>query len=80
MSPQDAARLTQVLQRLAGLLADDDAEAADVLDAERMLLERSLGPHFAAVERAMRGFEFEMALAGLKQAAAAGGITLGDLS
>lgn len=80
VSPQDAARLTQVLQRLAGLLADDDAEAADVLDAERMLLERSLGPHFAAVERAMRGFEFETALAGLKQAAAAGGITLGDLS
>jgi PAS domain S-box-containing protein len=56
-SPQAAARL----ERLAELLAENDAEALDMLEAERATLQALLGAGFAAFETKLRAFDFDAA-------------------
>ncbi|QAU33332.1 hybrid sensor histidine kinase/response regulator [Janthinobacterium sp. 17J80-10] len=63
----DPARLGTILVRLAALLADDDAEAGDVLDNEAGLLRCALGPAFEDIAQAIHRFDFEIALKCLQQ-------------
>ena len=60
-----AAAEQEVLQRLAVLLAQDDAEAADLLAVHEPLLRHQLGPHYEALAEAIASFDFEAAGAAL---------------
>ena len=76
-SGEDGIDVTPVLARLAGLLADDDGEAAELLGAERGRLERALGSgSITAVAAAIDVYDFETALDRLKDAARAHAIEL----
>jgi len=66
----DPARRDATVARLAALLADDDAEAGDVLDAEAGLLRGALGPAFEDISRAVHRFDFDVALDCLNKALA----------
>ncbi|WP_162244040.1 PAS domain-containing hybrid sensor histidine kinase/response regulator [Pseudorhodoferax sp. Leaf265] len=57
-----------LLQRLAQLLEQDDAEAAELLAEHQAALGAALGPHYAAVSQAVADYDFEAALAALRQA------------
>ena len=65
-----------MLQRLATLLGEDDAEAGDLLQEARELLSQGLGEKFAVLEGAIGRFEFDTALDVLKQACAQSQIDL----
>lgn len=69
----DPARRDAALARLAALLADDDAEAGDVLDADAGLLRGALGAAFEEIALAVHRFDFEVALESLNQALATAG-------
>jgi two-component system sensor histidine kinase/response regulator len=69
---QDALR--EVCGKLAALLADDDSEAGDLLDSQANLLNAAFPTRFRQIDDAVRGFDFEAALAVLKEAAAERGI------
>ena len=67
----DRAGLQPILARLEQLLADDDAEAADVLAAHRAALAGTLPVEaFMALEKAIGDYDFEGALTQLRAAAA----------
>jgi hypothetical protein len=67
----DWAELQPILARLEQLLADDDAEAADVLAAHRAELAGTLPVEaFLALEKAVGDYDFEGALTQLRIAAA----------
>ena len=67
----DRAGLQPILARLEQLLADDDAEAADVLAAHRAELAGTLPVEaFLALEKAVGDYDFEGALTQLRIAAA----------
>jgi HPt (histidine-containing phosphotransfer) domain-containing protein len=67
----DRAELQPILARLEQLLADDDAEAADVLAAHRAELAGTLPVEaFLALEKAVGDYDFEGALTQLRIAAA----------
>ncbi len=72
----DPQQLQAVCQQLRDLLADDDAQAADVLDANAALLRAALGAHFHAVQTAIANFDFEAALQALHNAASSTALTL----
>jgi two-component system sensor histidine kinase/response regulator len=57
-----------LLQRLAQLLEQDDAEAAELLAEHQATLGAALGPHYAALSQAVAGYDFEAALGALRQA------------
>lgn len=60
-----------ILARLEQLLADDDAEAADVLAAHRAELAGTLPVEsFLALEKAISDYDFETALTQVRIAAA----------
>jgi CheY-like chemotaxis protein len=59
--PADSARVKSVVQELAELLAENDAEAADVLQQEADVLRSALGDNFAALEQAVQAFDFDAA-------------------
>ncbi|MDR2032131.1 MAG: response regulator [Azoarcus sp.] len=61
-SDGDPDRMSSVAGRLAGLLAENDAEALDCLQDEGGLLHRCLQAHFADLETAIGAFEFDTAL------------------
>jgi two-component system sensor histidine kinase/response regulator len=71
----DPQQLKQVYQQLCGLLADSDAEAADLLDSHGAMLHAALGPAFGQIEAAVRNFDFEAALDILQRATADARIT-----
>jgi len=50
------------------LLADDDAEAADLLDANADLLNAAFPNHYRKIDDGVRSFDFEAALAALRAA------------
>ena len=56
------------LARLETLLADDDAEAAEVLNQHQGALRQELGATFAAFEKSVADFDFAEALALLRNA------------
>jgi two-component system sensor histidine kinase/response regulator len=66
----DVAKVTEIVRRLAELLAQDDSEANDVLEENLDLLRFALGvDSFSAMEAAIKQFDFETALSHLKQRA-----------
>ncbi|KQP49319.1 hypothetical protein ASF44_01530 [Pseudorhodoferax sp. Leaf274] len=69
-APATAVADAALLQRLAQLLAQDDAEAAELLAEHHVALGAALGPHHAALARAVAAYDFEAALAALRQATA----------
>lgn len=64
----DPEQLKTVCQRLEILLADDDAEAGDVLGANADLLNSAFPNHYRKIDDSIRSFDFEAALAALKAA------------
>jgi two-component system sensor histidine kinase/response regulator len=72
----DSETLKTVCARLARLLADDDSEAADVLDDNADLLRSALPNHYRAIEEAIRGFDFEAALEKLQTATTAASVEM----
>ena len=67
----DPAHLASVCDRLEALLADDDAEAGDLLDAEGAMLKAAFPAHWPRIDAGVRGFDFPGALAALREARAA---------
>jgi len=70
--PVDPDRLRTVCAQLAGLLAQDDGEAGDVLEAHADLLCAAFPDRFGSLEESIRAFDFEGALATLNAASGAG--------
>ncbi len=66
----DPGRVDAVCARLEALLAASDAEAADVLEADAALLRAAFPRHHARIEQAIRKFDFDSALAALREARA----------
>jgi two-component system sensor histidine kinase/response regulator len=64
----DPAILKAVCDKLIILLANDDAEAADVLEANAQLLNAAFPGHYQKIEAAILSFNFEAALAAMKDA------------
>jgi two-component system sensor histidine kinase/response regulator len=66
--PPDANRLSEVYHRLARLLADDDAEAEEVLVLNAELLCQAFPAEYGFIAAQVRNFEFEQALQTLEEA------------
>jgi CheY-like chemotaxis protein len=62
------AQLKAVCAKLEAMLADDDAEAVDVLDANAELLDAAFPNHYRRIDDNIRIFDFEAALAALRAA------------
>jgi CheY-like chemotaxis protein len=70
----DPEKLRQVCAQLAALLADDDSAASDMLDDNADLLNAAFTTQYRAIDNAIKSFDFETALARLKEAVAAAGV------
>jgi len=66
----DPSELKPLLERLARMLAGSDGDALELFLAEEAVLKPALGAGFAAVEKAVKNFDFDEALDMLKDAAA----------
>jgi two-component system sensor histidine kinase/response regulator len=66
--PVDAAELKAVCDNLITLLTNDDAEAAEVLEANAKLLNAAFPGHYQKIEADILSFNFEAALAALSDA------------
>jgi two-component system sensor histidine kinase/response regulator len=75
MAGVDEAALARVSARLRTLCADMDADAEALIDEEQALLASAYPEHFSAMAQAVRGFDFDTALARLDEAQAARAIT-----
>ncbi len=64
-------QLKVVCAKLAAMLADDDAEAVDVLDANAELLRAAFPSHYRRIDDNIRIFDFEAAIAALRAATGA---------
>jgi two-component system sensor histidine kinase/response regulator len=64
----DVKKLNVVCHRLSTLLAQADAEAEDVLNANTELLSAAFPDHFHQIDDAIRSFKFDRALAALNEA------------
>ena len=64
----DQHKLKSVCEELAALLADDDAQACDVLDVNAEMLQAAFPNHYRKIEDGIRSFDFELALAALRAA------------
>ncbi len=64
----DPVHLHAVCTRLEALLAEDDAEAGDLLDAEGASLKAAYPAHWPRIDAGVRGFDFPSALAALREA------------
>jgi CheY-like chemotaxis protein len=67
----DPVKLKVVCDKLDALLADDNAEAGDVLEANVDLLNSAFPNHFRKIDSDIRSFNFETALVALRSATAA---------
>jgi len=73
----DMAKVTDVVQKLAALLGEDDSEASDILEENLDLLHFALGSaSFSQVDGAIKQYDFEKALTNLKTCANTLGIPL----
>jgi two-component system sensor histidine kinase/response regulator len=61
-------KLKEVCDKLKFLLADDDAEASDVMDANADLLNAAFPNHYRKIDEDIRSFNFEAALTALNAA------------
>jgi hypothetical protein len=59
-------QLREVCVKLKTLLADDDAQAADLLEANAELLRSALGDGYRTLESSVRNFDFDAALQALQ--------------
>ena len=66
--PADSGRMKSVVRELNVLLANNDAEAVDVLRQEAEVLKSALGDDFVALEQAIQAFDFDAAQALLGRA------------
>jgi len=66
--PIDREKLKDVCARLDASLADDDAEAGDILDANSDLLYAAFPDRYRKIAEGVRTFDFEAALAALRAA------------
>lgn len=66
----DRERLKMVCDKLESLLAEDYAEAVDILEANADLLNAAFPKHYCQIDNAIRAFDFGAALAVLKDARA----------
>jgi HPt (histidine-containing phosphotransfer) domain-containing protein len=64
----DPKKLKAVCDKLEALLADDDAEAGDVLDANADLLAAAFSTHYREIDGSIRSFDFTAARAALSAA------------
>ncbi len=64
----DREKLKAVCGKLDALLADDDAEAGDVLEENADLLNAAFPVHYRQINDSIRSFDFEAALAALRTA------------
>lgn len=64
----DIQKLTDVLDRLESLLADDNTSSGELFDEFKALLEAALGPTADRIGRYIRGFDFADALNSLRNA------------
>lgn len=62
-------KIKAICDHLEALLANDDAEAADVLDANAEILNEAFPEHCREIDNYIRSFNFEAALASLRTAA-----------
>jgi len=69
----DPEKLKGVCAQLESLLAADDAEAGDLLDANADMLNSAFPQHYRKIDNAVRSFDFETALAALRAASGANG-------
>jgi len=69
-TPVDPEKLKSVCDQLEALLADSDAEATDVLNANAGLLGSAFPNHYRKIDDAILSFDFEAALAALSAATA----------
>jgi two-component system sensor histidine kinase/response regulator len=74
----DPVQLQRACQELQALLAYDDPQASDVLQANAPLLEAALGANYRTIRTAVEDFDFEAALRALISAAAQANISLGQ--
>ena len=65
----DGQQLRSTVEKLEALLADNDSEAVDMLDANTDLLYAAFPDDFRKIEDGIRSFDFEAALAALRAAA-----------
>jgi two-component system sensor histidine kinase/response regulator len=66
--PVDTAKLKMVCDKLKILLTDDDAAAADVLEANAQLLSAAFPGHYQKIAAAIQSFNFKAALTALGDA------------
>ena len=66
----DPEKLKAVCAQLEALLAEDNAEAGDVMDNNADLLNAAFPDQYRKIDDAVRGFDFEGALAALRTAVA----------
>jgi two-component system sensor histidine kinase/response regulator len=72
----DGAKAGEICSKLASLLSDSDSEAVDFLNEERALFGGVLGAaNFQELKRATEAYDFEKALALLREQARTGGIS-----
>ncbi|MBK1718278.1 response regulator [Thiocystis violacea] len=65
-SEMDWSRVTEILARLEALLASHDTEANEVFEHSKALLKAALGDVVTRLDRQIRGFDYEQALATLR--------------
>ncbi len=68
----DPEKLKMVCEQLDSMLADDNAEAGDILDSNADMLNTAFPQHFRKIDDAIRGFDFESAREVLHEAQAHG--------
>jgi two-component system sensor histidine kinase/response regulator len=66
--PEDWQKLATVCDQLAQLLAEDDAEAADLLQNHHALLSQAFPDHYGAIAENISSFDFEAAQTALTAA------------
>jgi two-component system sensor histidine kinase/response regulator len=66
----DPEKLGSICKQLENLLAEDNAEAGDILTANADLLNAAFPDHYRRIDDAIRIFDFEAALAALRAAVA----------
>ena len=72
----DQVRLQRVCGKLSALLAESDAEAGDLLDAEAAMLSAAFGGSYRALDGAVHAYDYEAALVALRAAASGAGVTV----
>ncbi|MCX7143861.1 MAG: PAS domain S-box protein, partial [Proteobacteria bacterium] len=65
----DPDKLKAVCAQLEALLAEDDAEAGDLIDSNAEMFNAAFPGHYRKIDNAIRAFDFESALAALRSAA-----------